>query len=211
MSPFPGIPLNKRKKGKPKEDDPEKDLLSRLCWQQAQKDWAALCNVSNPWGTTGASNSRGTAQLLLEAAHQLGLSHAQAFPQRTIPARNSWQLMPAQAEVILPQILPLPLITQFMPRPCQGCADKERIWNPVLLPQGFIFKHQIQQGKHRDHAVWRDNSVSNARCWSDINVHYSTCLQQMAFKGEKNIIWEAWNWSALHILLPKSAQLKIMS
>lgn len=132
-------------------------------------------------------------------------------PQRTIPARNSWQLMPAQAEVILPQILPLPLITQFMPRPCQGCADKERIWNPVLLPQGFIFKHQIQQGKHRDHAVWRDNSVSNARCWSDINVHYSTCLQQMAFKGEKNIIWEAWNWSALHILLPKSAQLKIMS
>lgn len=139
------------------------------------------------------------------------ISWAEAFPQNTAADSNSWQLMPAQAEVILPQILPLPLITQFLPWPCQGCADKERICNPVLPPQGFIFRCQIQQGKHRDWAVGRDNSVTNARCWSDMNVHYSTCLQQMAFEGAKNIIWEVWSWSALHIPLPNPAQLKIMS
>lgn len=40
-------------------------------------------------------------------------------------SRNSWQLMPPPAEVILLQILPLPLITRSYHLQCQGLTDKE--------------------------------------------------------------------------------------
>lgn len=83
-------------------------------------------------------------------------------PHRTQLPTAALAAAACEAEVVVPQTLPFPLITQLLTWPCQGCSDKERICNPVLLPQGFIFRRQIQQS--RDCAVGRDNSVSNARC-----------------------------------------------